>query len=188
MALSNINTRNLIIEAQNGNIDARNKLIEISIPQIKKCIRDKVSFDDIFQDTIIRMIKYLNSFDVDKGNFNHWLSVLTKNNVRKLHKQNQRNIEKPISSFLFDDPNEIFEKFFLSDPQSFDQESENVKKMNRIIEEVEKLPRREKTAVQLCWFEGLKHEEAAEFLGISKMTNKSNLSRAKAKIIKQLNK
>jgi len=189
MAISNININipnQLIIEAQNGDIEARNKLIELSIPQMKKCIRDKRNFDDVLQNAVIRLIKYLNSFDVKKGNFNHWLSVLTKNVCYRFYNNQQANLERAFSVFPFEDMHQIFERSHYVQPVEPKEHDQTTKKIMNIVENV--LPVYQRKSFELFFLEGLKHSEIAEYLGISEGTSKSHINRVRKTIIQELNK
>lgn len=64
--------RDLIIKSQNGDIEARNKIIIHNMGLVYSfCLKYKnkgVSFDDIFQEGILALIKAIDYFDVSKGN------------------------------------------------------------------------------------------------------------------------
>ena len=84
---ANNQIKELILKAQKGDIAARTKVLEFAVPVIQK-----ITINEETQNVaILRITKYLNSFNVDKGSFSHWVAVLTKNEKRKeYHKHYER--------------------------------------------------------------------------------------------------
>jgi RNA polymerase sigma-70 factor (ECF subfamily) len=58
--------------------------------------------------------------------------------------------------------------------------------MGRVLAAVRKLPRAEREAVALCLWSGVSYPEAAAALGITEVAVRSRVSRARARLTRQL--
>jgi len=171
-----------IILAQNGNIEARSEVLKFIYPLIK----DKCKDSEIQQETILRIVKYLNSFDVEKGNFVHWSMVIMKN-TRLKGFNDSRNHRQKENCFANYSEAEC-EAFIFNINKTTQKEFEfNTLDINKAIREiVENIAPRQKEIFKLRFFENLTHVEIGEYLNITAGTSKSQLMRAKETIIKQL--
>jgi RNA polymerase sigma factor (sigma-70 family) len=170
-----------IIQAQNGNIEARNEVLKFIYPLIKKACKD----EDLQQSTILRIEKFLYSFNVEKGNFIHWSFVIMKNvRYRSFEKQQKlKENENCFSNYPLE-----FEPLFYGLNKTTQKEFEfNTLDVNKAIHEiVESLAPSQKKIFKMSAFEGLTHVEIGQYLNITASTSKSQLMRAKQTIIKQL--
>lgn len=97
----------LIIDAQNGNIDSRNRLVEsmyrfISIIAVKQN-RPGTELDDLFQVGVLGSIKAINKFNVNAGfKFSTFASTVITNDIRMYIRSlkilnNIKSLEEPIA-------------------------------------------------------------------------------------------
>ena len=171
--------KNCIILAQNGDMKARNTVLEFIYPRIETICKDH----DLTQEAILRINKYLHRFDVNKGNFVNWCFVVTKNVKRKEYEKATRRNEYSFSSictdhFVFDNMNKTTQKEF----------ELNVVNLNSVITGlIDELSKEQRECFTMWFFEGLTHKEVSEIKGVHVGTCKSNVLRAKESIKKKLN-
>lgn len=175
--------KELILKAQSGDISARTKVLELALPVINRTSKNH----EIQNIAILRITKYLNSFNVEKGNFLHWVSVIVKNEKRKEH---QKNYERESKICRFSEEFEYFyqisnkvqaKEFELNDNYLNDLTSE-------VLEVIQELKPAQRETFKMFCFEGLKHSEISEFLGVHEVSSKSNLNRARMNIKLKLKK
>ena len=141
------------------------------------CLRyasDKDEAKDILQDSFIKIYHQLKSFRGD-GSFEGWARKIVVNTALEYYRSKIKFQNVPLHDF-----EEVFEiendDDILSD-LSFQE-------MLLLIQE---LPPTYRLVFNLYAFEGMKHREIAEQLGISEGTSKSNLSDARKILKKKLN-
>ena len=180
---ANNQIKELILKAQKGDLSARTKVLEFAGPVINRTSKNH----EIQNISILRITKYLNSFDVDKGNFYHWVSVIVKNTKRKEY-QKQYERESKICRFseeyeyLYQISNKVQAKEFELNTSYLNDLKREVLKI------VEELKPAQRNVFKLWAFEALDHPEIAEFLGVHEGTSKSNLNRARMNIKLKLKK
>lgn len=92
----------LILEAQKGNIEARNKVIENNyrlVTSIAKnfVVNTSMSFEDIYQEGIIGLIKAVDKFDTSKGfKFSTYATWWVKQAIQRNLADNNRSIRLPV--------------------------------------------------------------------------------------------
>ena len=167
---ANNQIKELILKAQKGDITARTKVLELALPVINRTSKNH----EIQNIAILRITKYLNSFDVNKGNFLHWASVIVKNCVRDEY-------QKESKFCLFsEDAYQISNKV---QPKEFELNTSHVSDLKRdVLKILEELAPKQKAVFKLWTFEALDHPEISEFLGVHEGTSKSNLNRARMNI------
>ena len=174
---ANNQIKELILKAQNGDIAARTKVLEFAVPVIQK-----ITINEEMQSVaILRITKYLNSFDVNKGNFSHWVGVLTKNEKRKEY---QKRYERESKICRFSEEYEyLYQISNKVQAKEFELNTSYLKDLEKeVMKIVEGLATKQQAAFKLWAFEALNHAEIAEFLGVSEGTSKSNLNRARMNI------
>ena len=176
---ANNQIKELILKAQKGDITARTKVLELALPVINRTSKNH----EIQNIAILRITKYLNSFDVNKGNFLHWASVIVKNCVRK-----QYEIESKFC--LFSEEHEYsYQTEGKIQPKEFELNTSHVSDLKRdVLKILEELAPKQKAVFKLWAFEALDHPEIAKFLGVHEGTSKSNLNRARMNIKLKLKK
>jgi len=145
------------------------------------CIRyakDKSEAEDFFQDGFIGIFNNLHQYEF-KGSFEGWLRrVMTNCCINQIRKNK--------SFFLKFTENMEFQDF--EEEENTKEEFEVIRnsKIEKIIQEVQKLPPQFRTCFNMFVVDGYQHKEIAEELGIAEGTSKSNVHKAKQKIIKNL--
>lgn len=171
-----------IILAQAGSIEARNQVLEFIYPFIKDKCKDK----ETQQNTILRIVKYLNSFCVEKGNFIHWSMTIMRNTRLKAWNDynSHREKEKCFANYSQAEFQTVIFNTNKTQPKEFEFNTLNLNKaIHEIIEGLRPL---QKNTFKMWAFEGLKHKEIADYLNITESGSKAQLARAKESIIKQL--
>jgi RNA polymerase sigma-70 factor (ECF subfamily) len=172
----------LIIEGQNGNVQARNKVIELHLNLIEYICKD----EDMVQIAVERVLKYFNSYKVEIQDFKNWIAVLSKNvkiNYR-MDDFKQSNRFPTFTDRIFYSGQEFDTDYYAqTEAPTFQEQNEQDYKME-VIKKIadQKLKPSQKTIFNLYYFEGLLHQEIADFLSINIGTSKSQLFRAKERI------
>ena len=173
MTLSKINNINtLIVKAQNGDISARTQVLDFAVPLIQRLCEN----GDIQNNSVLKIAKYLRSFDVSKGyDFLHWVSVIVKNEKRKALQKKSITFCRLSEEYEF-----LYEIISKVSAEEFELDNNyNKDFMSVILDTVEELKPAQKQVFKLYCFDGLKHTEISEVLGVHEGTSKSNLNRAR---------
>ena len=181
---ANNQIKELIIKAQNGDISARTKVLEFATPRIQK-ITNNI---EIQSNSILKISRYLNSFDVTKvKDFLNWVSVIVKNEKRKEYAKNYERESKICRfseeyEYLYQISNKVQAK-------EFEFNTSNISDLkSEVVKILEELKPAQNKAFKLWAFEALDHAEISEFLGVHEGTSKSNLNRARTNIKLKLKK
>ncbi len=149
---------------------------ELSPKMYGVCLRyasDKDEAKDILQESFIKIYHQLKSFR-DEGSFEGWARKIVVNTALEYFRTKTKYQNVPLQDF-----EEVFEiendEDILSD-LSFQE----------MLLLVQELPPTYRMVFNLYAFEGMKHREIAEQLGISEGTSKSNLSDARRILQKKL--
>ena len=120
---------------------------------------------DVLQDALIMIFKNFHQYDVSKGQLDAWLKRVTIN-VAFRHNQSQKVFTIELNEQI---------------DQINTMESPVISKMSadEIIELVAKLPTQYRSVFNMYVIDGFTHKEIGEKLGISAVSSRSNLSRAK---------
>ncbi len=171
--------KTLITLAQNGNIEAFEKLMEKYQKQIYNLAlfktQDTYLAEEIAQETIIRIYKNIKKFKF-KSSFYTWIYRITYNILNDLTKK-----FKDISDFSIDDPS-IAET---SQVDSTEQELHQQQLSEKLRYLISKIPHKFQFVLILSDIENKNYQEIAEILGVSIGTVKSRLFRAR-KMLKDL--
>lgn len=171
MKLKNISDEELIKECLNNNQIYQKKLYDKFSPKMYGiCLRyckNTAEAKDVLQDTFIKVFNSLKSFKFD-GLLEAWVRRITVNTAI-----NHYNSKKTLNEL---DIEQI--------------ENSNITNPNESIEDylniIQKLPRSFRMVVNLYIIEGYNHREIGEMLNISESTSKSQLSRARIKLQKEI--
>ena len=134
---------------------------------------DAESAKDILQESLIKIIKSISSYeDKDRGTFEAWMRRITINTALKYFDK---------SSFK----NEVY---VLDDVRENDTIPDIYAQLGaeELIELINKLPNGFREVFNLFAIEGYSHKEIAELLGITESTSRSQLTRARSLLKKQL--
>jgi RNA polymerase sigma factor (sigma-70 family) len=132
--------------------------------------------EDTFHEGFMKVFQNIQNFKKE-GSLEGWIRVIMVNTALEKFRKNKRmvvlvSMEDNHVENRSDGASDIFSQF----------EAEELMQM------IHRLPPQYKIVFNLYEFEGLKHKEIAEELGISEGTSKSNLSRAKAILQKEIKK
>jgi len=134
--------------------------------------KDKTEAEEVANDGFVKVFNHLISYDFSQP-FKGWLRRIMINSAIDYYRRNKKH-------YNHDDIENAY------DASSFDTNIIDQLSADEIMEQVQKLPPAYQMVFNLYAVEGYKHHEIAEQLNISEGTSKSNLSKAKAKLKKQL--
>ncbi len=168
----------LIKRCLNGNRQSQSELYALLSPKMfAVCLRysrNREEAEEVLQEGFLKVFQFLHQFKYE-GSFEGWVRRIMVNcALQKIRSQARLspvvNIEDHESSFaVFENPEQHFSN-------------------KDLLAMVMGLPPVYRTVFNLYVFEGYKHREIAEMLGISEGTSKSNLSDARTLLKKKLTK
>ncbi|PIB37448.1 hypothetical protein BFP72_07040 [Reichenbachiella sp. 5M10] len=128
--------------------------------------------EDTVTEGFVKIFAKFNSFEYrGKGSLEGWMKrIMVNESLMLLRKRRQSFVEISQSDAKMKFSNNVDQKLIEED----------------IIEEIKKLPKGYRTVFNLYAIEGYSHKEIGEKLGISENTSKSQLSKARASLIKSL--
>ncbi|HEX2521027.1 MAG TPA: RNA polymerase sigma factor [Terriglobia bacterium] len=172
----------LLKQAKSGDVTAFEQIILLHQRQVlMTCLRllaELKDAQDAAQEVFLRLHKYLHRFD-DSRAFPPWLYRVTVNVCRDLQRKRQG------TSLLSLD--ELRERRDFQEPSSatdLDAELTLAEKRRLVADALKRLPEKERAAVVLRDIEGLSTREVASILGSSEVTVRSQVSSARLKIKK----
>ena len=127
---------------------------------------------DVLQDAFLMIFKNFHQYDVSKGLLDPWLKRVTIN-VALQHNRSQKIFTIDIN----EETNQI--------ESNEDYPIDNLS-ADEIIELIAKLPTQYRTVFNLYVIDGYSHKEICEKMGINEASSRSNLSRAKAILRKNI--
>ena len=193
--LSKIDEYNYLIKSQNGDIEAKNKLIEHNLRLVvylsKKYDNTKIDLEDLVSIGTIGLIKGISTYKVDKNiKLATYASRCIDNEILMyLRKNKKRNADVSLEESLSYDSegNELHLEDILGtedDIVTKNIEDDDMKKT--LIEEINKLPKRDKEIISLRYGlfgkKEITQKELAKKLNISQ----SYISRIEKKVIKKI--
>ncbi|HUW06305.1 MAG TPA: RNA polymerase sigma factor [Williamwhitmania sp.] len=135
--------------------------------------------EDATQEAFIKAFQKIETF-VENSSFGAWLKrIVINTSLDMLRKRNRGPLlsEEVLSFQAADDPREEVER-----------EAEIALNYDKVIKAISSLPEGYKLVVNLYLVEGLDHKEVGEILGISESTSRSQLARAKKRLLEILQK
>jgi len=161
---------------------AQNKLYNLfSSKMFAVCYRysnSREEAEDTFHEGFMKVFENIKNFR-SEGSLEGWIRKIMVNVALKKFKKNSQSFEV----VRIDDPgygDKNLDQYHTDDILS-------QMEANKIMKLIDKLPPAYKMVFNLYEFEGFKHHEIADKLGISEGTSKSNLSRAKSILQNALN-
>ncbi len=193
--LSKIDEYNYLIKAQNGDIEAKNKLIEHNLRLVvylsKKYDNTKIDLEDLVSIGTIGLIKGINTYKVDKNiKLATYASRCIDNEILMyLRKNKKRNADVSLEESLSYDSegNELHLEDILGtedDIVTKNIEDDDMKKI--LIEEINKLPKRDKEIISLRYGLFGKKEITQKELARKLNISQSYISRIEKKVIKKI--
>lgn len=184
-----------LTEAQNGSVEAKNKLIEHNLRLVvylsKKYENTKIDLEDLVSIGTIGLIKGINTYKMDKNiKLATYASRCIDNEILMyLRKNKKRNADVSLEESLsFDaEGNELhLEDILGTDPDLVTKELEDNDLKLTLLKEIDKLPKRDKEIMKLRYGlfgeKEITQKELAERLSISQ----SYISRIEKKVIKKI--
>lgn len=126
---------------------------------------EKMLAQDVLQEAFIRIFRFINDFDSDKGSLTAWMRKITVNvALKKLSKKKHKVTELSYEV-----------------SQKLSTEADILDKLNcdEILDVVRSLPDGYRQIFNLSVIEGYSHREIGEMIGIQEVSSRSKLSRAK---------
>ncbi len=126
--------------------------------------------EDLVQDAFLKIWQRPEIWKEDKGaKFTTWFyRILVNQNVDRLRKRQKMNADDSILPFIADGR------------ETPEGEAAQTEEQENIERALSALPERQKTALNLCFYEGLSNADAAEAMGVKIKALESLLMRAKA--------
>lgn len=184
-----------LTEAQNGSVEAKNKLIEHNLRLVvylsKKYENTKIDLEDLVSIGTIGLIKGINTYKMDKNiKLATYASRCIDNEILMyLRKNKKRNADVSLEESLsFDaEGNELhLEDILGTEPDLVTKELEDNDLKLTLLKEIDKLPKRDKEIMKLRYGlfgeKEITQKELAERLSISQ----SYISRIEKKVIKKI--
>ena len=138
------------------------------------CLRYSHNYDeakDILQDGFIKVFDKIKQFG-QRGSFEGWVRRIMVNTALERYRKNSLTLAMDKIPEIIEEEND---------------EEELSLSMNDLLGYVQKLPERYRMVFNLYVFEEMSHKEVAESMGITEGTSKSDLSRARTILQKQIN-
>lgn len=144
-----------------------------------RLVKNTMEAEDIVQESFISAFKSLSTFRNDVP-FEAWLRrIVINKSLDHLRKKKLQYVD-----FEEDEIQDMKDLYFSIDTNN---ELERKQKIERIRKEVMKLPDGFRIIFSLFYYEGFDHKEISDILEISASTSRSQLTRAKQKVINALN-
>ncbi|MFK7775255.1 MAG: RNA polymerase sigma factor [Saprospiraceae bacterium] len=161
-------TKLLITKCKNDNRRAQYELFDLFLPYVNVVVRrylfDQNNVKDVVQEVFITVFKSIKtSYDPTKGAFKPWLRTITINRCIKQNKNNK----------VFEDL-EVVEKTASVEPvvfSNFNQEE--------LLKYLQHMPENYKVVFNMSVIDDYSHSEIATILGISEISSRKKLSRAR---------
>lgn len=142
-----------------------------------RMLNDRIEAEDVMQEAFLAAFLKIKSYRGEMS-FGSWLKrIVINKTIDVLRSRKVR----------FDELNEKISIPDEPDWNDLDKKEEEIKKVAKIREAVSKLPDGFRVVLSLALFEGYDHEEIALILKITESTSRSQLARAKKKLIEYLN-
>ena len=132
----------------------------------ERVLNDREEAKDAIQEAFIKLWEKAGSFNSDKAKFSTWFYRIVLNQC--LDKKRKK---KPIS---------LPENFDVKDDSQNQEERTHEEQIaTKVRDQLNGLPKNQKIAIMLCYFEGLSNKEAAEILDLNIKALESLLSRGR---------
>jgi len=141
-----------------------------------RMLDDKVEAEDVMQESFLAAFLKMSTYRGEMS-FGSWLKKIVINKTIDVLRSRKIRFE------------ELNEKIGIADEDDqdiTDREWDEIRRVEKIREAVRKLPEGFRIVLSLALFEGYDHEEIAMILKITESTSRSQLARAKKKLIEYL--
>ena len=167
----------LMVAVTGGNKEAFSELASRYLNQIiqfaYRYVGNRSDAEDVAQETLIRLWKHAVSWEPQGYSLKSWLYRITYNlcidDIRK---------RKPVSELKYDNQAVATEQ---PEKEVYDDEKQSL-----VFEALNALPERQRTAINLCVYQALSNQDAANVMGVSVDALESLLSRGRRNLRKDL--
>jgi RNA polymerase sigma-70 factor (ECF subfamily) len=175
--------RDLVDRCRKGDRVAQNELYRLYYKAMYntslRILNDPQEAEDAMQEAFLAAFMKINSYRGELT-FGAWLKRIVINKSIDALRQKKVKFEAINENLGIENEVDSGDDTFAVD--------EAYRTIERIKEAVKKLPEGFRVVLSLSLFEGYDHEEIAQILGISESTSRSQLARAKKKLVEFLNK
>lgn len=141
-----------------------------------RIVNDPMEAEDIMQESFLSAFESIETYS-GTVSFGSWLKKIVQNRSLDFLRKKSKMIFEDIESFrVIEDTSD----------DSLNMNAEAESRVHKILEAIKRLPEKCREILSLYLFEGYDHEEIAEILSISGSTSRSQFSRAKRKLIKEI--
>lgn len=171
----------IIARCKEGDRRAQNQIFELLFGKMtsvcRRYISDRDEAQDIVQTGFIKVFTNINKYS-GEGSFEGWVRRIMSNTAID-HIRKQKNIFISIDASSYE---------WLADQENKEKEwnATLVNETERVMEEIQNLSPAYKLVFNMYVIEDYSHQEISDILGISVGTSKSNLSKAKRNLLKNL--
>lgn len=181
--LTNENERSLAERAKSGDRIAMKQIYDCYANYLaatcSRFLPDKAEMKDVLQDSFIKIFSSLDKFTFrGEGSLKAWMRQVVVNESLKVLRRKRSKVGSAIS-YTWDQPD-------VEDESDSESDIENVP-TDVLQEMIEALPDGYRTVLNLYAFEQKSHKEIASLLGITESTSASQLHRARAILMKEIN-
>lgn len=141
-----------------------------------RIVNDTMEAEDIMQEAFLSAFEKIGTYS-GTVSFGSWLKKIVQNRSLDYLSKNRKMIYGDIESF-----HEIED----TSGEEFNLSEEPDTRLNKVMEAIKRLPEVYRNIVSLYLLEGYDHEEISEILSIPSSTSRSQFSRARKKIISEI--
>jgi RNA polymerase sigma factor (sigma-70 family) len=141
-----------------------------------RIVNDTMEAEDIMQEAFLSAFEKIGTYS-GTVSFGSWLKKIVQNRSLDYLSKNRKMIYGDIESF-HEIEDTSGEEFHLSE--------ETDTRLNKVMEAIKRLPEVYRNIVSLYLLEGYDHEEISEILSIPSSTSRSQFSRARKRVIREL--
>ena len=141
-----------------------------------RIVNDTMEAEDIMQEAFLSAFEKIGTYS-ETVSFGSWLKKIVQNRSLDYLSKNHKMIYGDIESF-----HEIED----TSVEEFRLEEEPDTRLNKVMEAIKRLPEVYRNIVSLYLLEGYDHEEISEILSIPSSTSRSQFSRARKRVIREL--
>jgi RNA polymerase sigma factor (sigma-70 family) len=141
-----------------------------------RIVNDTMEAEDIMQEAFLSAFEKIGTYS-GTVSFGSWLKKIVQNRSLDYLSKNRKMIYGDIESFheIEDTSGEEFQ--LIEEPDT---------RLNKVMEAIKRLPEVYRNIVSLYLLEGYDHEEISEILSIPSSTSRSQFSRARRRVIREL--
>jgi RNA polymerase sigma factor (sigma-70 family) len=177
----------LIAETRKGSEAAFGRLVERHTPALFRMAyvitRSASDAEDIVQETFLRAYKHIDDFSPEKAAFKTWLFTIGRNQSINLFSS----LKRKASRFLSDlDSDNVDQESLFKPVGNAEDLLIGRQRQERLLDAINKLPERQRTALTLKSQEEFSYEQIAEIMSTSASSVESLLFRARKKLIEIL--